>query len=79
MKKIIQFTVGKSDNYYFASCIDLAIVSQWKTLDELMLNIKEASDLFFEDEDFSKFWFEQNPSIFVNFELPINNHTYAKA
>ena len=45
MKKIIQFHIHKGDTHYIAQGIDLPIVTQGKTLDELTKNIQEAVDL----------------------------------
>ena len=45
MKNIIQFYINKGENYYVAQGVDLPVVTQGKTLDELMKNIKEAVEL----------------------------------
>ncbi len=42
MRSIIQFNIQKGDKYYVARGINLPIVTQAKTLDELSKNIKEA-------------------------------------
>jgi len=50
MKNIIQFSIKKGeDGYYTASANDYFIVTQGKTFEELMGNIKEATELHFED------------------------------
>ena len=69
MKNIIQIHVYKGEMYYVAQGVDLPIVTQGKTLDELAINIREAIDLFFEGENFSDFDLEPKPSILVSFEL----------
>lgn len=48
MKQILQFHIEKGDNYYVAQGVDLPIVTQAKTLDELSHNIREAVDLALE-------------------------------
>ncbi len=45
MKRIIQVYVSKGEKYYVAEGIDLPVVTQAKTLDELARNIKEAIEL----------------------------------
>jgi len=45
MKNIIQFYINKGEKYYVVQGIDLPVVTQGKTLDELMKNIKEAVEL----------------------------------
>jgi predicted RNase H-like HicB family nuclease len=41
-RRIIHFRIYKGEKYYVAECIDLPIVTQGKTLDEVVENIKEA-------------------------------------
>jgi predicted RNase H-like HicB family nuclease len=42
MKKIIQAHISQSDGYYVGECVDIPVVTQGKTLDELVANLKEA-------------------------------------
>ncbi len=39
MKKIVQFRIYEGEKYYVAECVDLPIVTQGKTLDEVAENI----------------------------------------
>jgi len=50
MKNIISFKISKKGKYYTASAVGFFIVTQGKTLDELSKNIKEATELYFENE-----------------------------
>ena len=50
MKTIAQFKVFKDKNAYIAEGIDLAIVTEAKTLDSLVKNIYEAVSLYFDKE-----------------------------
>lgn len=70
MKKIIQFHIYKGGKYFVAEGIDLPIVTQGKTLDELVLNIQEAVQVQIEGEDLSVFNLSPNPSVLLNLELP---------
>ena len=70
MKNIIQFSISKGEKYYIAHAVDFPIFTQAKTLDELMKNIKEATNLHFSDEDLEQNGLNQKPSLFVNFEIP---------
>ena len=69
MKRIIQFKIHKGENYYIGECVDLPIVTQGKTLDEVVANIKEALSLHLEGEDLSDLDLAPDPSVLVNFEL----------
>ncbi len=70
MKSIIQFRITKSEEYYVAEGIDLPVVTQALTLDELAKNIQEATELCLEGEDLATFGLKASPSLLVNFELP---------
>ncbi|TSC67783.1 MAG: hypothetical protein CEO19_52 [Parcubacteria group bacterium Gr01-1014_73] len=70
MKSIIQFSIQKGNKYYVAQGVELPIVTQAKTLDELARNINEAVSLHLEGEDLTDLGLAQKPSVLVNFELP---------
>ena len=70
MKNIIQFHISKGEKYYVAEGVDVAIVTQGKTLDELAKNIQEAVELHFDGEDPKSLGFTKAPSVLINFELP---------
>ena len=74
MKRIIQFHIFKGDTHYVAEGADLPIVTQGKTLDELMQNIKEAVELQLEGENLADFDLAPNPSVLMNFEVPTQIH-----
>lgn len=42
MQKVVQFQIRKGKKFYYATSLDLPIVTQAKTLDELAENIEEA-------------------------------------
>lgn len=69
MKNIIQIHIYKGDKYYIAEGVNLPIVTQGKTLDELAQNVKEAIGLQLENEDLSVFDLAPNPSVLMNLEL----------
>ena len=77
MKRIIQVRITKGESYYIAECLDLAVVTQGKTLDELKDNLEEAIALHLEDEDFSELELDPRPSVLASFELDLLE--YAKA
>ena len=69
MKKIIQVHIHKGEKYYVAECLDLPVVTQAETLDQLADNLKEALALHLEGEDLSDFDLAPDPSILASFEL----------
>ncbi|MCX8104942.1 MAG: type II toxin-antitoxin system HicB family antitoxin [Ignavibacterium album] len=75
MRKVIQFSIYKGESQFVAEGVNIPIVTQGKTLDELVNNLKEALELFLEGEDLSKYDIQTNPAIIANIEL--NNLLYA--
>jgi len=69
MRHSIKAFVHKGENYYVAECMEIAVVTQGKTLDETMANLQEAVALHLEDEDLVDFDLAPNPSLLVTFEL----------
>ncbi len=76
MKKIIQVQIHKGDEYLVAECLDLPVVTQGKTLDELVENLKEAVALQLEDENPADFDLVEQPSVLATLEV---EPSYAKA
>jgi predicted RNase H-like HicB family nuclease len=75
MKRIIQVHIHKGDKYYVAECLDLPVVTQAETLDELAENIKEAISLHLVDEDLADFDLAPAPSVLASFEIEPLIHT----
>lgn len=80
MKNVIHFQITKGDTHYVASAEEFFIVTQGKTLDELMENIKEAAELHMEvmheDLAFSEEW-AKTPSLLMNYEIPLREYAQA--
>ena len=69
MRHSIKAFVHKGENYYVAECMEIAVVTQGKTLDETIANLKEAVALHLEGEDLTDFDLAPNPSLLVTLEL----------
>lgn len=74
MKHIIQIQVSKGEHYYVAEGVNLPVVTQAKTLDELVKNITEAVALALENENLADFDLAVPPSLLMNLELPAMAH-----
>lgn len=48
MRQIILVRITKGKSYYVAECLDLPVVTQGKTLEELKANLEEAIALHLE-------------------------------
>ncbi len=69
-KHILQFNISKGDDFYVAQGVDVPVITQAKTLDELVVNINEAVELHLEGENLADAGIAETPSVLVNFELP---------
>lgn len=46
--------IEKEEEWYVAKCIDNNVASQGKTIEEALKNLKEAIELYYEDEEPTK-------------------------
>ncbi len=69
MRHSIKAFVYKGESYYVAECMEIAVVTQGKTLDETISNLQEAVALHLEGENLADFDLAPNPSLLVTFEL----------
>ena len=69
MKRIIHARIFKGERYYVGESLDIPVVTQGATLDEVTQNLKEAIALHLEDEDLAELGFEREPSVLVSFEI----------
>ncbi|MFZ4730497.1 MAG: type II toxin-antitoxin system HicB family antitoxin [Pseudanabaena sp.] len=68
-QNIKSFIRSNLDGGYVAECLEISVVTQGNTLDEVVENLIQAVGLHLEDENPEDFGLVANPSIFVNFEL----------
>jgi predicted RNase H-like HicB family nuclease len=69
MKRTIQVRIFRGEQQYVAECLDLPVVTQAFTLDELAANISEAISLHLEGEDLAELGFSDDPTILATMEL----------
>jgi predicted RNase H-like HicB family nuclease len=77
VKKVIQFHIYRGENYYVAESDDLHAVTQGKTLDELVANIREVVDVALEGEDLASLDIASDATVMANIELEIGAHAKA--
>ena len=69
LQHTVKATIRKGDDYYVAECVEIAVVTQGKTLEETLSNLQEAVSLHLEGEDLASLGLVQNPTILVTMEL----------
>ena len=68
MERIIQVSIFRGERQYVAECMDLPVVTEAFTLDELTRNIQEAITLHLEGENLQELGFAANPTILATLE-----------
>jgi predicted RNase H-like HicB family nuclease len=69
MKRTIQVRIFRGESQYVAECLDLPVVTQAPTLDQLAVNIREAISLHLEGEDLTELGLAEDPTILATMEL----------
>lgn len=69
MKRIIQVRISKGESAYVAECLDLPVVTEAPTLDELTKNVREAIALHLEGENLSELGLAPDPTILATMEV----------
>ncbi len=54
---------------YVAECLEIAVVTQGRTLDEVVANLKEAVSLHLDGEDLAALGLCANPTVVITMEL----------
>ena len=54
MKYNFTLVLQKEERWYVARALELGVVSQGKTIEEATVNVKEAVELYLEDQPISK-------------------------
>ena len=62
MKRTIQVRIFRGEHKYVAECLDLPVVTEASTLDELAANIQEAVSLHLEGEELAAMGFSDDPT-----------------
>ena len=66
----IHAIVRRSAGWFVAECLELAVVSQGRSLDELAANLQQAIELHLEDEDPSALGVIPAPRVSMTYEFP---------
>ena len=69
LQRTIKAFVRKGEAQYVADCVEIPVVTQGSTLEEVLANLQEAVALHLEDEDLAELGLVENPSILVTIEL----------
>lgn len=72
MKESLQHTIKafirKGEKYYIAECLEVPVVTQGKTIDEVVANLKEAVALHLEGENLEQIGLAPSPKLIITME-----------
>ncbi|MBU3965172.1 type II toxin-antitoxin system HicB family antitoxin [Patescibacteria group bacterium] len=68
---IYRFTtiIIQEDKWYVARCVELGVVSQGRTIEEAQQNLKEAVELYLENQPKAKQYLSQKAPLVTTLEL----------
>jgi len=69
-RETVHAVVRRSGGWYVGECLEVAVVSQGRTLDELVDGLREAVELHLEGEDTAALGLVPAPRLAVTYELP---------
>ncbi len=69
MRRTIQVRIFRGEKQYVAECLDLPVVTEAPTLDELAANIRQAISLHLEGENLADLGLVDDPTILATLEL----------
>jgi hypothetical protein len=70
LRETVHAVVRRSRGWYVGECLEVAVVSQGRTLDELVDGLSEAVALHMDGEDAATLGLVSSPRLAVTYELP---------
>ena len=74
----VHATVSRGERAYVAECWEVAVVTQGRTLDEVVSNLREALTLHLEGEDLDALGLSPSPRLIITYESALENASSAK-
>ena len=69
LQHTIKAIVRKGESQFVAECVEIAVVTQGKSLDETMKNLQEAVQLHLQGENLAELGLAPEPTLVVTMEL----------
>jgi predicted RNase H-like HicB family nuclease len=69
LQHTIKAFIRKGEKHYVAECLEIPVVTQGKTIDETVDNLREAVSLHLEGEDLTELGLAPNPTLVVTMEV----------
>ena len=72
LRRIVHGIISASEDVYVGECVEVAVVTQGRTLAKTIGNLQEAVSLYFEGEDLAALGFSSRPRLRIRFDIPLN-------
>ena len=69
LKHTIKAVISRGESQYVAECLEVNVVTQGNTLDDVVKNLREAVALHLEGENLAELGFVQNPALVITLEV----------
>ena len=69
-KAAIHAVISFSEDWYVAECLEVAVVTQGRSLDEALANLRSALELHLDDEELARAGLSSSPRLIVSYETP---------
>lgn len=69
LQRTIKAVITRGEDQYVAECVEISVVTQGKTLDEVVNNLQEAVALHLEGEDPTEFGLAKDPTLVITLEV----------
>jgi predicted RNase H-like HicB family nuclease len=73
LRDTLHATVSRGESEYVAECWELAVVTQGRTLDEVVANLLDALGLHLEGEDLASLGLQRSPRLVVSYETRLDD------
>ena len=71
LRETIHAVLSRSGPFFVAECLEVAVVTQGRTVDESLANLREALALHLDGEDLAEIGLAEHPRLSVTYELPL--------
>jgi predicted RNase H-like HicB family nuclease len=79
LRDTVHAMVSRGEKAYVAECWEVAVVTQGRTLDEVVANLREALVLHLEGEDFDALGLKGSPRLVVTYESALEHASSTEA
>lgn len=69
LQHTIKAVIRRGERWYVAECMEIGVVTQGKTFDETIANLREAVAVHLDGEDLESMGLAPNPTILLTMEL----------